>query len=114
MGGKIFYSKGREGDFQDIHITRMYSSFVTVSEGRIIKITDPFLEYCPLARFLYRGIKSAGNSNSELIKAIKKAVEENISKFGSFTEKRKLYRKDIAIPYGASEMMMYAMAKKCN
>lgn len=111
MGKKIFYSKGREGDFQDIHITRMYSSFVTVSEGRIIRITDPFLKYCPLAHFLYRGIKSAGNSNSELIKAIKKAVEENISKFGSFTEKRKLCRKDIAIPYGASETMMYAMRK---
>ncbi len=108
---KIFYSEGREGNLEDIHITRMYSSFVTVSEGRVIRITDPFLEYCPLAHFLYRGIKLAGNSNSELIKAIKKAVEENISKFGSFTEKRKLHREDIAIPCGASEMMMYAMRK---
>lgn len=48
---KIFYSEGREGNLEDIHITRMYSSFVTVSEGRVIRITDPFLEYCPLAHF---------------------------------------------------------------
>jgi len=64
-----------------------------------------------LAHFLYRRTKSAENSNSELIKAIKKAVEGNISKFGFFTGKRKLHREDIVIPYGASEMMMYAMRK---
>jgi putative methanogenesis marker protein 8 len=42
---------------------------------------------------------------------IKQAIEEKIEKFGSFTAGRELKREDIAVPYGASEMMMYALKK---
>ena len=101
----------KKDDFKDLHITRMYSSFVAVSEGKVIKMTEPFLEYCPLADILYHYIK--GKFDSKAIKeSIKKAVEEKISKFGYFTAERELSRKNIAIPYGASEMLMYALKKK--
>jgi len=102
-----------EKNFEDLHIIRMYSSFVAISNGKIVKITDPFIRFCPLANSLYGGIIPAKNFDSELMKkAIKKAVEKNISEFGFFTERRNLHRKSIAIPYGASEMMMYALKKK--
>ena len=67
--------------------------------GKVIRMTEPFLEYCPLADSLYDNVKG-----------IRKIVEEKIAKFGHFTAKRKLYREDVAIPYGASEMMMYVLA----
>jgi len=110
---KLFDIMGiKKDDFKDLHITRFFSSFVAVSEGKVIGVTEPFLEYCPLACALYKRIKSAGKSCSELKKAIKKAIEEKISKFGFFTDKRELHRENIAIPYGASEIMMYALRKK--
>ena len=49
----LFKEKGIEKDGRDLHITRMYSSFVAVSEGRVIGASDSFLEYCPLGDFLY-------------------------------------------------------------
>lgn len=100
----------KKDDFRDLHITRMYSSFVAVSEGKVIKMTEPFLEYCPLANLLYHYIEKF---DSRAIKeSIKEAVEEKISDFGYFTAERELSRKNIAIPYGASEMLMYALKKK--
>ena len=103
----------RKGDFEDLHITRFLSAFVAVSNGKVIKVTDPCMKYCPLAGMLYESVRRLKNSGPELLKdVIAKVVEEKISKFGSFTKRRELYREDIAVPYGASEMMMYAMRKK--
>ena len=99
--------------FKALHIIRFFSSFVIISKGKVIKVTDPYMEYCPLASFLYNDIKKSEKLDPESIKkAIIKAIDEKISKFGHFTEKRGLYRNDIAIPYGASEILMYAMRKK--
>ncbi len=42
-----------------------------------------------------------------------KSVSSKISRFGYFTNRRELFRKDIAVPYGASEILMYALRKKC-
>ena len=99
--------------FEGLHIIRFFSSFAAISKGKVIKLTEPYMEYCPLASSLYNDIKKSEKLSSESIKkAIIKAVDEKISKFGHFTEKRELYRDDIAIPYGASEILMYAMRKK--
>lgn len=43
--------------------------------------------------------------------SIRRAVETKVKQFGSFTERRELVRNDIAVPYGASEMMMYGLRK---
>jgi len=95
---------------KDLHILRFYSSFVVVSCGKVIGMTNPSMKYCPLVDFLYKGIKSREITGVAKIKEfIKIAVNGKISKFGHFTEKRELYRDDIAVPYGASEMLMYAM-----
>lgn len=99
---RLFKEMGIEKDnFEDLHIIRFFSSFVAISKEKVIRMTEPFLEYCPLADSLYDNMKG-----------IRKIVEEKIAKFGHFTAERKLYREDVAIPYGASEMMMYALQKK--
>ena len=71
------------------------------------------MSYCPLAASVYNEkafrVKIPKN---EVKKAIKKAIESKIRKFGFFTKKRKIEEKNIAIPYGASEMLMYALRKR--
>jgi len=98
-------------DFKDLHIIRFYSSYVSISNGRVIEVTDPCMRYCPLAGFLYKNINSSSDP-SLIKKAIKQVIESKISEFGYFTERRELFSKDIAIPYGASEILMYALKKK--
>ncbi|MBC8389654.1 MAG: DUF2099 family protein [Actinobacteria bacterium] len=97
--------------YRDLHIIRFYSSYVVISNGRVIEVTNPFMTYCPLAGFLYKNINLSDNP-SLIKKAIKRAIESKISEFGYFTEGRELFSKDIAIPYGASEILMYALKKK--
>ncbi|MEA3490241.1 MAG: DUF2099 family protein [Candidatus Omnitrophota bacterium] len=102
-----------KGTFGDIHVMRFYSSFVTVSGGKVVRATTPSLAYCPLANFLYDEIRHSKDFDPETMrKTIKKIVGKKISEFGFFTKERELFRSDIAIPYGASEMLMYAMRKK--
>jgi len=98
-------------DFKDIHIIRFYSSYVLIANGRVVEVTDPCMKYCPLAGFLYKDINLTDNP-SLVKKSIKRAIESKISKFGYFTEQRELFSRDIAIPYGASEILMYALKKK--
>lgn len=98
-------------DYEDLHIVRVLSSFVGISRGQIISMTKPFLEYCPLVSSLYPGTR--GMFGSEKTKeVIKEIIAEKISTFGQFTDKRVLQAQDIAVPYGASEMLMYALRKK--
>ncbi len=96
---------------RDLHIIRFYSSYVVISNGRVIKVTKPSMKCCPLAGVLYSDIDSSGNL-SVVKDAIKRAIESKISEFGCFTEKRKLFKKNIAMPYGASEILMYALKEK--
>jgi putative methanogenesis marker protein 8 len=101
----------REGDGlpRDLHITRMCCSLVAVSNGRVIKLTDPKLEHCPLASSLYH--LPDGLDAESLRAKIAEAVEWKISEFGLFTDLRCLHRSSIAIPFGASEMMMYDLKR---
>ena len=98
---------------KDVHVIRFYSSYVTISNGKVISATDPSMVYCPLANLLYSGMRRLKNPDTGTRKeAIIKAVEEKISKFGFFTEKRRFDQDAIAVPYGASEILMYAMKKE--
>jgi len=89
---------------KDLHITRMLGALVAISNGRVIKVLEPCLKYCPLAHKQY-------DFGEDLRAGVKRAFEYKISAFGYFTCGRELCREDIAIPYGASEMMMYALKK---
>jgi putative methanogenesis marker protein 8 len=97
--------------FSDLHVSRFYSAYVAVSKGKVINVTEnPRMEYCPLACYLYGELRESNNSDKDAArKVIKKIVERKISEFGFFTENRELSRSSIAIPYGASEILMYAM-----
>jgi putative methanogenesis marker protein 8 len=97
----------------DLHLLRVYSSIVVVSGGKVIEVLDPILKYCPLANLLYKKFRTLNKADTLNFKnAVSKTVEEKISKFGFFTEKRKIYQNDISIPYGASEILMYALRKR--
>jgi putative methanogenesis marker protein 8 len=98
---------------RDIHVLRYFSSFVSVSDGSVINVTDPVLSYCPLAGHLYKGLRDARGMDKQQIKReIGKAIESKIREHGLFTEKRKLLAGDTAIPYGASEMLLFALKNK--
>jgi putative methanogenesis marker protein 8 len=99
--------------YNDLHILRFYSSFVTVSGGKVVEVLDPILKYCQLANSLYRNFRILDKMDPLIFKnAVRDAVEEKINRFGFFTEDRKIYQSEISIPYGASEILMYALRKK--
>jgi len=98
---------------KDMHILRYFSSFISVSGGRVINITEPKLTSCPLAEHLYQGFQRVNNTDKEAVKReIKEAIESKIRDCGLFTAKRVLFADKIAIPYGASEMLMFALKKR--
>jgi len=100
-------------DNRDIHVLKYFSSFVSVSNGRVINITDPVLTFCPLAEHLYKDFKLISGNDKEAVKdAIKKAIESKIKNYGFFTDDRKFSFDDVSIPYGASEMISFALRKK--
>ncbi len=97
----------------DLHISRFYSSLVAISEGKVIEVLGPVLQYCPLANYLYGNIRETKEPDLLAIKdKIRQSVEEKISEFGFFTERRVIYQNDISIPYGASEILMYAIRER--
>lgn len=98
---------------RDIHILRYFSSFISVADKQVINVTDPILTYCPLAGHLYKGLKNIDGADKNALKLeIKRIIEDKIRKYGFFTARRELFSCDPAIPYGASEMMMFALKKK--
>jgi putative methanogenesis marker protein 8 len=99
--------------YNDLHILRFYSCPVIVSEGKVIEVLDPILKYCPLANSLYKNFRTLDKLDPLIFKnAVRDAVEEKIDRFGFFTENRKIYQREISIPYGASEILMYALRKR--
>ena len=97
---------------RDIHVLKYFSSFVSVSYGKVINITEPTLTFCPLAEHLYKDFSNIRGNDKEAIKnAIKSAIESKIKDYGFFTDDRKLSYGDVSIPYGASEMLMFALRK---
>jgi putative methanogenesis marker protein 8 len=99
----------RPGEYRDLHVVRNFSSFVAVSDGRVIALTDPWMRHCPLFEVLQGRTDTVGVA--ELRDRIRAAVEDKIASFGMFTARRQLLRDDVAVPYGASEMMMHALRR---
>ncbi|MFA5336931.1 MAG: methanogenesis marker 8 protein [Candidatus Omnitrophota bacterium] len=98
---------------RDIHILRYFSSFISISDGKVVNVTEPALRFCPLACHLYKSFRKIDCSDRETLKhEIKKVIESKIRDYGFFTAKRKLLSNDAAIPYGASEMLMSALKKR--
>jgi len=99
-------------DRRDIHVLKYFSSFVSVSYGKVINITEPTLTFCPLAEHLYKDFSDIRGNNKEVVKdSIKKAIESKIKDYGFFTDERKISSGDVAIPYGASEILSFALKK---
>lgn len=94
---------------RDIHILKYFSSFVSVSDGRVIFVSDPKINYCPLANHFYKELRYANADKEKLKKGIKEIIESKIEKFGFFTPKRAFNITGIQVPYGASEMLMFAL-----
>ncbi len=98
---------------KDIHVLRHFSVFIVVSEGRVIYVSDPDMRYCPLANVLYPGLRKLEGQDLNALKAqIQQTMETKIRTLGQFTNHRQIIDSKISIPYGASEMMMYALRKK--
>ncbi len=98
---------------RDIHVVKYFSSFISVSDGHVINVTDPVLKFCPLAGHLYEDLRGKCGAGKEDIKeALRKTIESKIKDHGFFTDKRKLSYRGISIPYGASEMLRAALDKK--
>ena len=93
----------------DFHVSRMFSSLVAISNGDVIAVSEPYMAYCPLAASLYG--RDALPDRSEVVAGIRYAVSEKVRGFGYYTGSRELCTNRIAIPFGASEMMMRAMQK---
>jgi putative methanogenesis marker protein 8 len=90
----------------DLHVSRMFSSLVAVSEGTVIGVSEPYMDYCPLAASLY-GRRSLPESG-EIVEGICGAVGHKCHEFGYYTPDREICTHRLAIPFGASEMMMRA------
>jgi putative methanogenesis marker protein 8 len=101
------------GAFDDLHVSRMFSAFVVVSHGKVVHVTEPTMTHCPLARLFYREyMDPVPLEDIEKMRGlIARAMEDKIARFGLFTGRRELVRSRIEVPYGASEMMMYALRK---
>ena len=99
----------RREDYADLHVTRMMHAFLAVSGGKVIRVEEPRLKYCPLVNVLYDVDQNV--DREEMKRLVVEMTEEKIATFGHFTDRRELKRSDIAVPYGTSEMTMIAMQK---
>ena len=103
----------KEKHMNDIHVVRYFSSLITISKGKVIKITKPTISHCPLAGFFYKGFgESESLSTAELKKEIKKVIEDKIYKFGFCTEDRMVWKDEAVVPYGASEIMAHGLKSR--
>ena len=95
---------------KDIHVVRYFSSLVTISNGKVIRITKPTIAHCPLAGFLYKGLKRSGDLPlSRLKDEIRKVIEGKIAQFGFCSKGRVLWDDGESVPYGASEILAHGL-----
>jgi putative methanogenesis marker protein 8 len=98
---------------KDIHIVRYFSSLITISDGKVVKVTKPATSGCRMAHFLYDGLKDATALSSGRLKdEIKKIIEDKIARFGFCTKNRMVWKEERSVPYGASEIMAYGLKNK--
>jgi len=99
-------------DSRDIHVLKYFTSPVTVSNGRVIFVGVPKAHHCPLARHFYEGLRNAEADTEELRREIRRIIESKIKKYGFFTQQRDFNIHDVQVPYGASEMLMFALRRR--
>ena len=87
---------------EDLHITRKAGALIAISEGKVILIEKPLLKYCPLLKEIFK----VENINK---KSIKNKFEIQKKDYGNFSCDRVTVNDEIMIPFGASEIMMYAL-----
>ena len=98
---------------KDIHLVRYFSSLVTISNGKVIKITKPTITHCPLAGFFYKGLKRSGDLSPLRLKGeIKKVIEGKIDQFGFCSKSRILWDDRESVPYGTSEIIAHGLRNK--
>ena len=98
---------------KDIHIVRYFSSLITISNGKVIEVTEPNTSGCRMARFLYKGLEnSSALSNERLKEEIVKLIEDKINRFGFCTKNRVVWQEENTIPYGASEIIAHGLKNK--
>ena len=81
----------------DFHLTRIMGAWVAISHGQVVEVErSQVLQHCPLQSML---------SDAD----IKTYAAEKIADLKQFTPEREVWRSDIAIPFGTSEMFMAAL-----
>jgi len=99
-------------DRNDFHVLKYFSSFISVSKGNVIFVSDPGIRYCPLASHFYKELRGAKIDKENIKQAIRKIIEFKIQEYGFFTPKRNFDIQKVQVPYGASEMLMFALRRK--
>jgi putative methanogenesis marker protein 8 len=90
---------------EDLHITRKACALVAISSGKVIMMEEPQIHHCPLFTSLF--------SHENLDKnTIEKKFDRQVKDWGMFTCKRHICDEKIIVPFGASEMIMYALRRK--
>ena len=88
----------------DLHVTRKAGALVAISDGKVILVGKPTVRHCPLFRSLF-GTEDVSQDS------IKEKFNRQFENWGMFTCDRVLVGDKIVVPFGASEMMMYALRR---
>ncbi len=89
---------------EDLHVTRKACALVAISGGKVIKVQEPEVKYCPLFKALFSREKIDRDN-------IEDKFLSQTSDWGMFTGKRKIKDSRVIVPFGASEMIMYALRR---
>ncbi len=90
---------------KDLHVTRKACALVAISDGKVLMMEEPQVHHCPLFTSLF----SYENMDKT---AIEKKFDKQVKDWGMFTCKRHVCDEKIIVPFGASEMIMYALRRK--
>jgi len=98
---------------KDLHVLKYFSSVITVSEAKVIHVTEPSLRYCPLACHFFQEFEKADPTDIRSLRdAIQKAIESKIRNYGFFTKNRSFHFPKRVVPYGASEMLAASLKNR--
>jgi putative methanogenesis marker protein 8 len=86
-------------------VTRKAGALVAISGGKVLRVGKPTVKYCPLFGALF------GNTHVDE-ESIKKKFNMQFDRWGMFTCDRVVVEDKIIVPFGASEMMMYALRRE--
>jgi len=90
---------------EDLHVTRKACALVAISGGKVIMMEEPQIHHCPLFTSLFSYENLDKNT-------IEKKFDRQVKDWGMFTCKRHICDEKIIVPFGASEMIMYALRRK--